>query len=192
MPNNNYKEIHLAWTDLETTGIDPTNNLILEVACIVTDSSLEEKGRFHTVINYPYHVVDAAIEDDYVRNMHTENGLLQEIKNGLGKPLHEVDQEFYEFLSEHNSGDEFNLMLAGNSLAGVDFPFIREYLPYSASAIHYRYLDVSSLRIAAGCWFGEDGRFSKSKNHRALQDIEECISEYSFTCDLFFKENPFI
>jgi len=181
-----YDAMRLAWTDLETTGLTTNGGGVLEVACIVTDRTMKEFGRFHAVINPGEAVLNNM--NAFVTEMHTKNGLLQYVRS-IGVPEGVADSSFSEFLKRHHNGNPKNMFLAGNSLAGVDIPFMREFLPLSDSEMHYRYLDITSLRIAGGVWFGKDPEYMKVGSHRAMDDINECIEEFRALGHILFKED---
>lgn len=189
MGKMNYDELRFAWTDLETTGLSPAGGSILEIACVITDRHFNVVDKFHCLVDPGEDVL--ADMNDYVTKMHTENGLLKEIRENRGGnalSVTEADRAFSAFLKNCNNGEPNNVLLAGNSLAGVDIPFMRYFLPKSDGEVHYRYLDVTSFRIAAGVWFGNDTEYKKENGHRAFDDIVECIDEFKFVAKSVFKQ----
>lgn len=180
-----FDALRLAWTDLETTGLTVDGGGILEVACVITNRNLEDLGRFRVVVN-PGEAVLGGM-NDFVTDMHTQNGLLEEVRASK-IDVEEADLLFAEFLKNYHNGFPKNVILAGNTLAGVDIPFLREFMPLSDSEMHYRYLDVTSLRIAGGIWNGKDPEYMKKSTHRAMDDIEECIEEFTELGYSLFKE----
>jgi len=185
MTKMDYNTLRFAWTDLETTGTETKGGGILEIASIITDRHFNILESFETLV-YPGEKVLSNI-NAFVTDMHTKNGLLKSVRS-LGVPNQtEADEKFSEFLSRHNQGDRTNVLLAGNSVAAVDFPFLKEFAPKSKEQLHYRSLDVTSLRISAGIHFGDDTDFEKSGSHRALDDIRECIEEFRYVSAQVFK-----
>lgn len=180
-----YDKLRFAWSDLETTGTETKGGGVLEIACIVTDRHFNEFGRFETLV-YPGKEAIANI-NDFVTKMHTDNGLLEAVKAKGVPSTQEADDKYSAFLREHNGGNKLNLILAGNSVSGVDKPFTKEFLSKSDKEMHYRVLDVTSFRIAAGLWYGDDTDFKKKKTHRAFDDIEECIAEYEHVANEVFR-----
>lgn len=181
-----YETLRFAWIDLESTGLEVEGGGVLEIACIVTNRFFNELGRFHSLVNPGEKALQGM--NDYVRNMHTENGLLEAVRALDTPTTAEADEKFAEFLRKYNGGEPKNIILAGNSVAGVDIPFKRAFLPLSDAEMHYRYLDVTSVRIAAGIWFGHDTDFEKSRGHRAFDDIKECLEEFKYVAHQLFKK----
>lgn len=175
MSRMNYETLKLAWLDTETTGLETEGGGLFEVACVITDTLLNELGQFEVIVNPGTDAINNM--NDYVRAMHTKNGLLERVKR-TNQTMEEGDKKMSKFLKSYNSGEPRNIIMAGNSVAGVDIPFLREFFPLSMKEIHYRYLDITSLSIAVGVHFGDDTNFQKKLNHRALDDVRECIDEY--------------
>lgn len=186
----------LAFTDLETTGLNADQEEILEVACIVTDDKLVEVARFHGLV-YPQHQFHEL--DDFVRDMHTKNGLWAELKgdtdvSGINVYMgsrRSVEQQFAKFLREHTvkvymvagpKGNEMRLdraQLAGNTIS-FDRAFLKRHMPDAEAQLHYRNLDVSSLnefarRFAPAVYEGRPKQ-SPSAAHRAMADAEESLN----------------
>jgi len=173
-----FDTLKYAWTDLETTGTETEGGGILEVACIITDRALQELGRFHTLV----HPGDEALKNmsPYVANMHTSNNLLRDIQALDVPSIEEADEKFADFLRHYNQGEPKDIILAGNTVEGVDLPFIKSFMPLSNKEKHYRYFDITSLRIGGGIKNGHDVDFEKSRGHRAFDDVLECIEEFKF------------
>jgi len=188
MSKMDYNTLRFAWTDLETTGFDKELGGVLEIATIVTDRFFKELGRFRTAV-YPGEEA-LCVMPEIVVKMHTENGLLDDVTDHGTPTTQEADKLWAEFLRSHHGGNPKNIMMAGNSIARVDIPFTETHLPLSDAEMHYRYLDVTSFRIAAGIWFGEDSNFVKKKSHRAFDDVEECIAEFEHVAHEFFVPAP--
>ncbi len=160
----------LAWVDLETTGLDPVDDDVLEIYCIVTDDSLNEVARFHRVVHSSREFSSLS---SVVQDMHLSNGLWKEVKAISSVHRSAADNDFAAFLREHAKGAP----LAGSTI-GFDREFMRVHLPQSLAAVHYRSLDVTSLNeVARRFWPGlyENRPVNKEKAHRAMDDIEESL-----------------
>jgi oligoribonuclease len=168
----------LAWIDLEMTGLDPTRHTIVEVACLITDDDLTivEEG--------PDLVVHASPEelagmDDVVRNMHTRSGLLADIEAST-LTVAEAGDQTLTFLKEH-IGQPRTVPLAGNSI-GTDRRFLAAFMPEVEDYLHYRSVDVSTIKELCRRWRPEVYKAAPSKKggHRALQDIRESVGELAY------------
>ncbi len=164
----------LAWVDVETTGLDPTEGLLLQVACILTD--LEGN-----IISEPYEAVihqdrDEAmnLSNDYVKEMHATTGLWDKLATGEAPTVvdHAILEGLMLFAPEPRS-----IRLAGNSVR-LDLNFLERNLPKTYAHLHYRSVDVTALAYALQAWGVVDGKFEKRKTHDALEDIRESIAEY--------------
>jgi len=168
----------LAWIDLEMTGLDTARHTIVEIAAIVTDSQLEilDDG-----LDLVVHATPDELErmDAYVRKMHTKSGLLPAIEaSTLG--LGEAGVRVLEYLSGHIP-EPGVAPLCGNSI-GVDRRFLDRYLPQVDQYLHYRSIDVSSLKELCRRWYPDEykGRPGKAETHRALDDIRESVEELRY------------
>ena len=170
----------LVWLDMEMTGLNPEQCLPIEVAVIVTDADLNELAHCEAVIHQSEESMSHM--DDFVRNMHTENGLLNKVI-ASNRLLSEVDQEFADFLEIHvgNKG-----VLAGNSIH-ADRAFIKKYFPLVEAQLHYRMVDVSTFKELVKRWYGEDQLFTKTNQHTAMADIRESLVELNYYKKKFFK-----
>ncbi len=175
MSNNNWVGI---WADTETTGINPfLGEKLLEVACFITDPDgnfFDEEG-YHAVIRYTPEEVEELKKktDPYVVNMHTVSGLWDLLPEG--KPLELVEQELLAYIQKFVKEPKFG-RLAGNSVR-LDFNFIDKFLPKVSEYLHYRVIDVSTLRAVADEWL--DGfEHDKPTPHEAKADILLSIGEY--------------
>lgn len=162
----------LLWLDLEMSGLDVEKERILEVAAIVTNIDLEEKGSFESTIKQSDTLLDSMSE--WCKTQHTKSGLVEAVKKS---PLEEeVENNFLQFLSKHFSKEE-KIILAGNSIS-QDKKFIDRYWKSISLLLHYRVLDVSSWKILFENKYKKN--FPKSDKHRAIEDIRESIAELSF------------
>lgn len=173
----------LAWMDLEMTGLDPGRHVIVEIATLITDDDLE------LVAEGPDLVVHAGPEqlaemDDVVVTMHTRSGLLPEIQSST-ITLEEAGAATLAFLKEHIP-DARSVPLCGNSI-GTDRRFLAAYLPDIENYLHYRSVDVSTLKELIKRWNPAllDKAPRKSEGHRALDDIRESLEELRYYRDAF-------
>jgi oligoribonuclease len=175
----------LAWMDLEMTGLDPERHVIVEVATIITDDDLNIIAEGPDIVIHRSDI-ELAEMDDFVRNMHTKSGLLESIHAATATPDSARD-ETLAFLKEHIS-DERSVPLCGNSI-GTDRRFLNAQWPQIEEFLHYRSIDVSTLKELARRWAPEVLKSAPEKNttHRALDDIRESIDELKFYRAELFK-----
>src|SRR5690625_1982782 len=138
----------LVWIDLEMTGLDPKRHTIVEIAAIITDADLNVVGEGLDIV---IHATDEELAqmDDFVTNMHNSSGLTEEIKAAT-TTLAEAETAILELIEKH-CAPEHPAPLAGNSIA-TDRAFIREYMPRLDEALHYRMIDVSTIKELARRW----------------------------------------
>jgi oligoribonuclease len=162
----------LVWLDMEMTGLEPESCVPLQVAIIITDGDLVARDSLEINIWQPDSVLERM--DPFVRNMHTDNGLLELVRAstvGLGR----AEQSMLELLSKH--ADYRKGVLCGNSIA-QDRKFLRQYFPVFEGYLHYRMVDVSSLKELVVRWYGPGSVYRKPQSkHTALTDIQESIDE---------------
>jgi oligoribonuclease len=167
----------LVWIDCEMTGLDLQRDALVEVAAVVTDSELEilDEG-VDVVIKPPQETVDAMV--DVVREMHTRSGLLDELASGV--TMAEAQDTVLAYVREHVP-EPRKAPLAGNSVY-VDRGFLSRDMPDLEAHLHYRLVDVSSLKELIRRWYPRVYFNSppKAGGHRALADIRESIEELKF------------
>lgn len=171
--------------DLEMTGLDPDKDVIVEIATIVTDDELVVVAEGpDIVIHQPDHVLAAM--DPFVVDMHTKSGLLDAIKASR-VDLAEAGRLTLDFIKSHVP-EARTVPLCGNSI-GTDRRFLARYLPEIEHHLHYRNVDVSTIKELVKRWYpGTDNkRPFKAGNHRALGDVHESIAELRF-----YREKIFI
>ncbi|MFR9706753.1 oligoribonuclease [Corynebacterium striatum] len=172
------KNDRLVWIDLEMTGLDPKRHVIVEVAAIITDGNLNVIGGG---IDLVVHATEAELAemDDFVTNMHANSGLDKEIREST-TTLREAEDAVLALIAEH-CDPEHPAPLAGNSIA-TDRTFIRVYMPRLDEALHYRMIDVSTIKELSRRWFPRAyyNQPDKGMAHRALQDIIESIRELDY------------
>ncbi|CAB1020472.1 oligoribonuclease [Corynebacterium diphtheriae] len=172
------KNDRLVWIDLEMTGLELDRHVIVEVAALITDADLNIIGEGVDLVVHatPEQLAEM---DDFVTTMHTSSGLLEEIKASTVS-LREAEDAVLALIAQHCDPDH-PAPLAGNSIA-TDRSFIRAQMPRLDKALHYRMVDVSSLKELSRRWaprvyFNQP---DKGMAHRALADIVESIRELDY------------
>lgn len=173
----------LLWVDLEMTGLDPLEDVILEVAAEVTDFDFKTLANYEAIVKQPRELVIERMgkniwwkdypknRDEFVRKMDS------------GKPAEEVQSELIELIEQH-FGDE-PAVLAGNSIHN-DRSFIKQWWPQLDLKLHYRMLDVSAWKVFMQGKYGV--QFEKKEIHRAFDDIQASIAELQYYLE-WFKGN---
>jgi len=175
----------LAWMDLEMTGLDPGRDTIVEIATLITDDDLQlvAEGPDLVIATDPDIL---ATMGDVVRNMHTRSGLLAEIQAST-ITVAEAGQATLDFLRLHIP-EPRTVPLCGNSI-GTDRRFLAAYLPEIDTHLHYRSVDVSTLKELARRWnpeaYGAAPR--KAGGHRAMDDIRESVAELAYYRSALFR-----
>lgn len=176
----------LVWMDLEMTGLDHTSDVIVEIATLVTDDELEIVAEGpDLVVHQPDDVL--ATMDPFVVDMHTKSGLLDQIR-ASELTLEQAGAATLEFIREHAPVAR-TVPLCGNSI-GTDRRFLAAYLPEIEDHLHYRSVDVSSLKELVRRWYPDvlSQRGWKQGSHRALDDIRESVAEMRLYRDLVFAD----
>ena len=178
MTTPNASEDVLVWIDLEMTGLDVEKDVIVEIACIVTNADLEAADEG---IQLVVHQDEATLTvmDDFVHNMHRKSGLLPEITAST-IDLAAAEERVTEYIRGHV--DTAGVApLCGNSI-GMDRRFLARYMPGLDNYLHYRSVDVSSFKEMCRRWYPDvyRKRPGKAERHRALGDIRESIEELRF------------
>ena len=173
---------HLIWIDLEMTGLDPEQGVILEIASIVTDSALEIVAEGPDIaINHPESTLLAM--EAWSRSHHEASGLLEQVKSA-SYDGRKAEQETLGFLSLHCKPGESPL--CGNSV-WQDRRFLIKHMPSLEAFLHYRNIDVSTIKELVKRWYPSLLPYKKKKAHRALSDIKESIKELKY-----YRENVFL
>lgn len=159
----------IVWCDLETTGLDPSWDQLLEVCFIVTDADLHPSGVYQAVIRWPELVSMSPV----VTKMHTDSLLLDTVHSGEAKDLWTVQHEVIDFFERNGVNDKSPL--AGSTIH-FDRGFLRTYLPVAHAALHYRNIDVSSLRELIKRWAPAE-LYTKGDAHRATPDCFDSIAQ---------------
>ncbi len=172
--------------DLEMTGLDPARHVIVEVATLITDDDLA------IVAEGPDLVVAAAPErlaemDEFVKAMHTKSGLLTAIEASTTS-LEDAGTATLDFIRGHVDKAR-TVPLAGNSI-GTDRRFLAAQLPRIEEYLHYRSVDVSTVKELARRWYPEAmaGAPTKAGGHRAMDDIRESVAELAYYRSTVFRQ----
>ena len=177
----------LVWIDCEMTGLDLSADALIEVAALVTDYDLNVLGEgIDLVVKPPAEALDQM--GDFVRSMHEKSGLLDQLDGGL--TLDEAEQQVLAYVREH-CPDGSRPPLAGNTVA-TDRSFLIRDMPALEAFLHYRIVDVSSIKELARRWYPRAYFQAPTKrgNHRALADIQESIEELRYYREAIFVPNP--
>lgn len=177
----------LVWIDCEMTGLDPAVDELVEIAVVVTDFDLEILDPGLQIVIKPS---DAALEQmgEFVTNMHRTSGLALEIPNGLA--LADAEQRVLEYVKQFVPQAR-KAPLAGNTI-GTDRMFLAKYMAELDTYLHYRNVDVSSIKELSRRWLPRVYFQSPEKNggHRALADILESIRELRYYREAAFVSEP--
>jgi len=172
----------LIWADLEFTGLNPEKDVILEIATVITDSELNIIAEGPVIA---IHHTDSILEhmDDWNRKHHGESGLIERVK--ASTETHESAQEkTLAFITKHCKVGESPL--CGNSIH-QDRWYIRKYMPRLDAYLHYRNIDVSTIKELVRRWYPQMPPYKKAETHRAKDDILESIGELRHYRRAIFK-----
>lgn len=176
----------MVWIDCEMTGLDLKSDVLIELAVLVTDSELNVLGDgVDVVIKPPAGALDNL--NDFVREMHTKSGLLDDLENGVS--VGEAEKIALDYITKWVPAGK--APLAGNSV-GTDRGFLVQEMPKLVEHLHYRIVDVSSIKELAHRWYPRVYFQSPEKNggHRALADIRESITELRYYREALFVPQP--
>ncbi|HEY6740033.1 MAG TPA: oligoribonuclease [Actinopolymorphaceae bacterium] len=177
----------LVWIDCEMTGLDLEKDALIEVAALVTDGELNVLGEgVDLVIKPPPRALEQI--GDVVREMHTASGLLEVLESGI--TLAEAEEQVLAYIKEH-APEPGRTPLAGNTVA-TDRAFLARDMPTLEKHLHYRIVDVSSVKELVRRWYPRVYFQSPAKtgNHRALADIRESIDELRYYRAAVFVPQP--
>jgi len=173
----------LVWIDLEMTGLNPFSDVIIEIATVVTDAELNVLGQGPVLA---IHQPDAVLEtmDEWNRRTHSGSGLIERIRQSTVTAL-QAEQQTLEFIRQFVPKSKSPL--CGNSIC-QDRRFLARLMPELEAWLHYRNLDVSTLKELARRWRPSVAvGFQKKNTHRALDDILESIAELKYYRECFIK-----
>ncbi|MGD1032926.1 MAG: oligoribonuclease [Candidatus Dormibacteria bacterium] len=178
----------LAWMDLEMTGLDPARHVIVEIATLITDDDLSVVAEGPDLV---VHADSVQLDrmDSFVRAMHTRSGLLTAIETSPIS-LREAGRQTLIFLRRHIR-EARTVPLCGNSI-GTDRRFLAGQLPEVEGFLHYRSIDVSSIKELCRRWYPDvlAAAPPKTETHRALDDIRESIAELAYYRSTIFAAPP--
>lgn len=171
----------IAWVDLETTGLDPDDDEVLEVACIVTTDDLTEVARFERIVaaRRPFEGLPERVQE-----MHTKNGLWLRCVEAGAPELRQVEQELCEFLEATCHGEK--PQLGGNTIS-FDRAFMKVHLPRAEAMLHYRNIDCTTLNELARRFWPRlhERRPAPGHAHRSCDDAEESIATLRYYLGAF-------
>jgi len=178
----------LVWIDCEMTGLDPAKDVLVEVAVVVTDSDLTvlDDGLDLLIATDPEKLAGM---EDIVRDMHTTSGLLDALATAT-MTLEEAEQQVLDYVKRFVP-ERRKAPLCGNSIA-TDRSFLNRYMPTLDDHLHYRMVDVSSIKELARRWYPRAYFNSPAKTggHRALADIIDSINELRYYREAVFVPAP--
>ncbi len=182
MKQKDRRHSNLVWMDLEMSGLDPEENTILEIATLITDSSLDVIAEGPIIaIHQPDAVLDSM--DEWNTNCHRETGLTERVReSSIG--MKDAEMMTLNFIKNHI--DQNVSPLCGNTI-WQDRRFLFKYMPELERYFHYRIIDVSSIKEVCTRWYPDLPVFKKQKVHSAMKDIRESVAELTY-----FREKIFI
>ncbi|HEX7276348.1 MAG TPA: oligoribonuclease [Acidimicrobiales bacterium] len=178
----------LAWIDLEMTGLDPSTEVIVEIAVLLTDDNLEIVAEGpDVVVSQPADKLAGMV--DVVKHMHHTSGLTAAVAASTTS-LEDAGRQVLDFLRQHIP-EPGTVPLCGNSI-GTDRRFLAAYLPELDQFFHYRSIDVSTVKELCKRWYPDAYAAAPEKagNHRALDDIRESVKELRHYRDAIFVPAP--
>ncbi|WP_082369321.1 oligoribonuclease [Arthrobacter sp. ERGS1:01] len=177
----------IVWIDCEMTGLDAVNDALIEVAVLVTDSELNILGEGVDVVIKPSGESLAQMSD-FVRNMHTSSKLIDELD--AGTTMEDAQEQVLAYIKKYVPQPN-KAPLAGNSI-GTDKVFLARDMPELVDHLHYRVIDVSTIKELSRRWFARAYFQSPAKTggHRALGDIKDSINELRYYREAVFVPAP--
>ena len=178
---------YLVWIDCEMTGLNPETECLVEIAAVITDTELNVMDEGIDLVIKPRAGTIEAM-GDYVRKMHTDSGLINEFEDGL--ELEDAEAQVLEYIKKYIPNPKTS-PLAGNTIS-TDRLFITKYMPKLDDHLHYRNIDVSTIKELAKRWYPRAYFQAPKKDggHRALADILESIEELKYYRQSVFVETP--
>ncbi len=175
---------NLVWIDMEFSGLDPEKEAILEIATIITDSDLNILATGPVIA---VHQEESLLEamDDWNQSHHSKSGLTNRVRQSTETHA-SAERATLDFVASYCAKN--TSPLCGNSIH-QDRRFLYKYMPELSEYLHYRNIDVSTLKELAVRWYPQIPLYKKKEEHRALQDIKESIEELRYWRQIFFQ-NP--
>jgi len=173
---------NFVWIDLEMSGLDPDKEVIIEIATIVTDCHLNviEEGP-ELVIHQPE--IYLTRMDDWNKNQHSKSGLIDDVRKSMIS-LEEAETQTLDFIKKYCEAKQNPL--CGNAVHH-DRRFLIKYMPKIHQFLHYRHVDVSTIKTVVSKWYPKQKEVKKNTTHRALSDIRESIDELKLYREFYFK-----
>lgn len=177
---------NLVWLDMEMTGLDPLEDKILEFAVIITDTDLNIIEEFqpvtvgHAISNLQFHLGE---NEDELLSAFRESGVLERV-DASGFNIKEAEKILLKNIEKHCERKKCHL--AGSGI-WTDARFLMRQMPLVWDFLHYKLLDVTSIKLLRQFWYPEVNKFKKANKHDALVDIRESISQLQFYRKEFFK-----
>ncbi len=176
---------HLVWMDLEMTGLDPEQDTILEIATIITDSQLNTIAEGPVLaVHHDQQALDAM--NEWCVRQHGESGLSKRVLDST-TTLAEAEAATLDFIRQHVP--ERSSPLCGNSIH-QDRRFLVRYMPALEAWVHYRNIDVSTIKELAARWYPNLNAPAKNGSHLAMDDVRDSIAELKFYRDNLFISSP--
>ncbi|MFM2373243.1 MAG: hypothetical protein RJA75_139 [Actinomycetota bacterium] len=178
---------YLVWIDCEMTGLNPDTECLVEIAAVITDFDLNVLDEGIDLVIKPREGT-VEVMGDYVRKMHTDSGLIKEFASGID--LADAEAQVLEYIKKYIPNPKTS-PLAGNTI-GTDRMFISKYMPALDNHLHYRNIDVSTIKELSKRWYPRVYFQAPKKDggHRALADILESIEELKYYRSTVFVEGP--
>ncbi|HEY4185253.1 MAG TPA: oligoribonuclease [Polyangia bacterium] len=175
------EDIRFVWIDLEMTGLNPDVDQILEIAVVVTGADLKPLGELTMVVHHAEETVQRMSK--VVHRMHSANGLIEDVLVSK-TTLREAERAALAVIVEHClPGAAF---LCGNNVHH-DWRFLARHMPRVEQYLHYRQVDVATIKVLAETWAPAIVMKKEPSNHRALADIHDSIAELRYYCETLFR-----
>ena len=181
-PASTVSDKNLVWMDLEMTGLDPEKERIIEIATIITDSELNILAEGPDLVVHQSPKFLKAM-DEWNQKQHTQSGLIQKVQASQIDD-DEAERQTLEFIRQYV--DAKISPLCGNSIHH-DRRFLIKYMPKLSDYLHYRHIDVTTIKALVQRWYTSSRRYiQKKEKHRALTDIRESIAELKYLRENYF------
>lgn len=177
-------EQHLIWIDCEMTGLNVARDVILEVACLITDNNLQLVAHGPSLV---IHQSDETLSgmNDWCKKQHALSGLIEDVRTSC-VTLEQAEQELLNFVKRYCKPE--TSPLCGNTVY-QDRIFLRKYMATFDAFAHYRLIDISTIKELARRWYPDNSKawYTKPEVHRAMNDIEASVEELKWYREYFFK-----